>query len=619
MKKLFLTAFLAALGLAAPAMAQVSANLGDLILGFRATGGQGQNVNLEVNLGSVAQFQGQAAGTTLLISRLSAADLAATYGAGWATRTDLFWGIIGTAGRISGGPGGSPVGTLWATNAEPVGGTQSVVWTPGSRGAHFNASSVIEAVLLGSPGSLNGVAATKNSATSAAVNATLPGSFGYQDTFQPGVSFAFFNPSIDNSVKANGSGFAVSDLYEVQTGAATSTYLGSFGLSADGNLTFSTSPSFFGGGSSTLPVITAPPVAQTVQPGANTTLSVTATGTGLTYQWLKDGVAIAGATSSTYTITSATAANAGNYSVTVTNAAKQSITSAGIPVVVGNGSNPGRLINLSVNTTIAAGESFSLGFVVGGVGTGGNKPLLMRAGGPSLTQFGLPAASVLADPSMVFYNGTTKISQNAGWAGDSTILQTAASVGAYAYAGSTSKDSAIYLSAVPLGNDSVVVRGGSATSAGTVIAELYDATPSSQFGSTTPRLVNVSVLKSVGQFITVGFVVGGSNNVRVLIRGIGPTVGSFGVAGAIADPKMSLFSGQTVIASNDDWGTPVGATAATAAQLNDAFSKVGAFVLPAGSKDSALLVSLAPGAYTAQVSASTGVTGVGLVEVYEVP
>ena len=223
MKKLFLTAFLAALGLAAPAMAQVSANLGDLILGFRATGGQGQNVNLEVNLGSVAQFQGQAAGTTLLISRLSAADLAATYGAGWATRTDLFWGIIGTAVRISGGPGGSPVGTLWATNAEPVGGTQSVAWTPGSRGAHFNASSVIEAVLLGSPGSLNGVAATTNSATAAAVNATLPGSFGYQDTFQPGVSFAFFNPSIDNSVKADGSGFAVSDLYEVQTGAAAST------------------------------------------------------------------------------------------------------------------------------------------------------------------------------------------------------------------------------------------------------------------------------------------------------------------------------------------------------------------------------------------------------------
>ena len=70
MKKFFLTAFLAALGLATPAMAQVSANLGDLILGFRATGGQGQNVNLEVNLGSVAQFQGQAAGTTLLISRL---------------------------------------------------------------------------------------------------------------------------------------------------------------------------------------------------------------------------------------------------------------------------------------------------------------------------------------------------------------------------------------------------------------------------------------------------------------------------------------------------------------------------------------------------------------------
>ena len=619
MKKFLLTAFLAALGLALPATAQVQASLGDLVLGFRATGGTGQNVNLEVNLGSVSQFQGQAAGTTLLISRLAAADLAATYGANWATRTDLFWGIVGTAGRISAGPNGSPVATLWATNAETTVGTQSSAWTPGSRGAQFNASSQIEALLLGAPGSLNGATSITNSPSSAAINATLAGSYTYQDTIQSGVSFGFFNPTINNSVKANASGYAVSDLYELRVDTSAATYLGSLGLKADGTLTFSTTPSFFTGASGS-PVITAQPAAQAVAVGANATFTVAATGSGtLTYQWLKDGVAIAGATSSTLTVSSVTSANAGNYSVKVTNATG-SITSTGIALTVGSVPNPGRLINLSVLTAIAGtGDTFTFGFVVGGNGTSGNKPMLMRAAGPSLAQFGV--GGVLSDPTMEFYNGSTKISQNDDWAGDTSVFSTSAAVGAFPYTGATSKDSAIYVSAIPLGNDSVKVSGVGAA-AGAVIAELYDATPTAQFGSTTPRLINVSVLQSIGPSITVGFVIGGSTSVKVLVRAVGPTVGAapFNVGGAIADPKLTLIAaGGANLGSNDDWGTPVGAGAATAAQLSAAFTAVGAFNLPAGSKDAAMLVTLSPGNYTAQVTASTGATGVGLVEVYEAP
>ena len=619
MKKLFLTALLAALGAVATARAQVSANMNDLVLGFRATGGQGQNVNLEVNLGSVSQFQNLAAGTTLLISRLSPADLAAVYGANWATRTDLTWGVIGTAGRISGGPNGAPIATLWATNAEEPDGTQSPPWIPGSRDAQFNASSQIEALVLASPGSLNGASATANSSTSSAVNATLAGSYTYQDTFQVGTSFSFFNPTIDNGVKPVSGSYAVSDFYELRAGASASTYLGSFGLSTSGTLTFSTSPSFFTG-STGAPTITAQPSAQAVAVGGNATFTVAATGSGtLSYQWLKDNVAISGATTNTLTLSGVTSANAGNYSVKVTNAAG-SITSTGFALTVGTLPNPGRLINLSVLTAIAAGDNFTFGFVIGGGGTSGNKPLLMRAAGPSLSQFGV--TGTLADPIMQFFNGTTLASQNAGWAGDSSILSTAASVGAFPYSSATSKDSAIYLSAVPSGNNSVVVKGGTATSAGAVIAELYDATPNSQFGSTTPRLVNVSILKNVGPSITVGFVIGGSTNKNVLVRAVGPTLAAapFNVGGTIADPKMTLIAaGGATVATNDDWGTPVGTGAATASQLSAAFTAVGAFALPTGSKDAALLVNLAPGNYTVQVTASTGATGVGLVEVYEAP
>ena len=624
MKNFFLSATLAAIGLALPALAQVQATTGDLILGFRATSGTGQNVNLEVNLGSVSQFQGQAAGTTLSISRLSAADLAATYGAAWASRTDLYWGIVGTAGRAAAGPGGAPVATLWATNAETTVGTQSIAWTPGSRDAHFNASATIEGLIFGAPGSLNG--ATSRSSSSATVNAGISGSYASQDgplnplTAQFTTSFGFFNPTINNTVKADSSGYAVSDLYEVRTNASASTYLGSFGLKADGTLTFSTSPTFFSAAAAGAPVIATQPVAQSVANGATVIFTVGATGSGtLSYQWLKDGAAIAGANSSTLTVSSVTSANAGNYSVKVTNATG-SITSTGIALTVGSVPNPGRLINLSVLTSIAgAGDNFTFGFVVGGAGTSGNKPMLMRAAGPSLAQLGV--GGVLSDPTMEFYNGANKISQNDDWAGDTSVLSTSAAVGAFPFTGATSKDSAIYVSAIPLGNDSVKVSGVGAA-AGAVIAELYDATPSAQFVTTTPRLVNVSVLKSIGSSITVGFVIGGSTSVNVLVRAVGPTVGAapFNVGGAIADPKLTLIAaGGATLGSNDDWGTPAGTGAATAAQLSAAFTAVGAFNLPAGSKDAALLVKLSPGSYTAQVTASTGTTGVGLVEVYEAP
>ncbi len=611
MKKFIPTSLLAAV-LVVPAVAQVQANLNDLILGFRATGGQGQNVNLEVNLGSASQFTNQPAGTTLLISRLSSADLAAVYGSNWNTRTDLVWGVIGTSGRVgSGGLNGQPPATLWATKAREDAATAPLPFAPGSRNGQTNASSGIEALIFGGPGSLDGAAATSHSSSAATINGTLAGSYTVQDTFQPGVSFGFFNPSINNSAKVSGSSYAVSDLFELQPGATAATYLGSFGLAAGGTLTFSTSAAFFSG-TSGAPTITAQPEAQAVAVGANVTFKVTATGSGtLSYEWLKDGAGIAGATTATLTLNSVSSANAGNYSVRVSNLSG-AITSTGFALTVGAVPNPGRLVNLSVLTAVAAGDNFTFGFVVGGAGTSGNKPLLMRAAGPSLTQLGV--TGVLSDPMMEFYNDATKVSENNDWAGDAAVLSTVAAVGAFPYSATTSKDAAIYLSSVPSGNLSVRVSGAG-NAAGTVIAELYDATPGSQFVATTPRLVNVSVLKNIGTGITVGFVVGGSTSVKVLVRAVGPTLGAapFNIGGVVADPKLTLFGeGGTPLAANDDW--------AGAADLNTAFSQVGAFLLAgATTKDAALLQTLAPGAYTVQVAPSSGGTGTALVEVYEVP
>ena len=105
---------------------------------------------------------------------------------------------------------------------------------------------------------------------------------------------------------------------------------------------------------------------------------------------------------------------------------------------------------------------------------------------------------------------------------------------------------------------------------------------------------------------------------RVLIRGVGPTLADFGVAGTLADPQLALVNNlSAVIATNDNWGTPIGTAAADAAQIYAAATAVGAFALTPGSKDATLLLNLAPGAYTVQVSGPA--TGTALVEVYEVP
>jgi len=124
------------------------------------------------------------------------------------------------------------------------------------------------------------------------------------------------------------------------------------------------------------------------------------------------------------------------------------------------------------------------------------------------------------------------------------------------------------------------------------------------------------VLKQIdaGEILTVGFVIGGTTAKQVLVRAIGPTLAAapFSVGGAMADPKVSLFSGQTVINANDNWGG--------GSLLSATGSAVGAFAISnAASRDASLLATLAPGSYTVQVSGANSASGLTLVEVYEVP
>ena len=132
------------------------------------------------------------------------------------------------------------------------------------------------------------------------------------------------------------------------------------------------------------------------------------------------------------------------------------------------------------------------------------------------------------------------------------------------------------------------------------------------------RFANISTRAFVGKGSNVaiaGFVISGSAGTKqVLLRAIGPTLSQFSVVGALAQPVLTLFdSSGTLIATNTGWSTN-----ANASQISAVFIAVGAFALPDDSADSALLLSLAPGSYTAEVSGLNGTSGTALIEVYEV-
>jgi hypothetical protein len=364
----------------------------------------------------------------------------------------------------------------------------------------------------------------------------------------------------------------------------------------------------------TAPVFTLQPIAQTIVSGSSVVFRAAATDA-TSVRWQHDGVDVSGATSSMLVIRGATSADAGGYTMIATNSGG-STTSNRAALSFAATTNSGRLINLSILTAITpSSPDFIVGTVVGGGGTIGNKAVLVRAGGPSLAQFQVDPA--LADPRLDLKTGQTILASNDDWGTGGVDLLSAVfnQVGAFAFNGPTSKDAAVYAPSLQQRDYTVLVSGvGSAT--GGVIAELYDATPSSSYGATTPRLINVSVNKPIdaGATLTAGFVVGGDTARTVLIRVVGPGLRQFGLTDNMPDPQLVLnnITNGTVVAANDNWGGDP--------QLSTVGTSVAAFsILDPTSRDAMLLITLPPANYTVQASDVAGVGGRAIVEVYEVP
>lgn len=268
-----------------------------------------------------------------------------------------------------------------------------------------------------------------------------------------------------------------------------------------------------------------------------------------------------------------------------------------------------RFVNLSVRSVSSlGGGELIMGFVVSGPST---TQLLLRGTGPALIPFGV--ATPVPNPILaLFAEDQSVLQQNDDW-GSATLSPEIsaffATLGAFPLPDGA-LDSAL-LTTLPTGNYTAQVIDAGGTT-GVALGEAYVA--SADAGT---RLVNVSGRAWVGldvDKLIAGFTIQGPGPKTVLVRAVGPGLDTFGVPGTLQNPVLKIFhpGGDTPLWTNDDWGN-----LAYADEVEAKSQELHAFPLTRGSKDAVLLLTLAPGLYTAEVTGSANETGVALVEVYE--
>lgn len=268
--------------------------------------------------------------------------------------------------------------------------------------------------------------------------------------------------------------------------------------------------------------------------------------------------------------------------------------------------SPANLVNISTRSFAGADSSTQIaGFIIGGSAP---RKVLIRAGGPHLTQFGVDG--VLADPVLTLVAaGGVQLAQNDDWSTDAAAVTAAtAKVGTVPFPAG-SKDAAIVTTLAPGAYTALVTGKGNAT--GNALVEVFDADDGS-----ASKLTNISTRSFVGTGSSVqigGFILRGSGSRKVLIRAGGPYLTQFGVANVLADPVLTVFKGNTQIGQNDDWGS-------NSTEVTTATQALGAVGYASGSKDAAIVLTLDPeNSYTAQVAGKNGATGNALIEVFQLP
>ena len=253
------------------------------------------------------------------------------------------------------------------------------------------------------------------------------------------------------------------------------------------------------------------------------------------------------------------------------------------------------LVNLSTRAFIGRGEEV----MIGGFIIQGSQPatVILRAIGNSLAARGVTGAN--EDPTLELRSGSgTVLQYDDDWVGSPN----AETIASYGLDPTNSRESAVIATLQP-GNYTAVIRGWE-DATGVGLVELYD------LHTTNGRAGNISTRGRVGtgnNVMVAGFIVGGGESKRVVLRGLGLSLKDAGVANALNDPMLDLRDGNgNVVRANDDWESDPESNEVRNAGL-----------APRHGTESALHVTLTGGSYTAIMSGFDNQTGIGLVEVYD--
>lgn len=353
------------------------------------------------------------------------------------------------------------------------------------------------------------------------------------------------------------------------------------------------------------PYVDSSPGDQSVNIGETIALRVDVADLGdVGYQWLKDGVEIAGATEPILELPAVDRTDAGTYSVRITIGETAQLTSNAYFSVSSPSIGDGNLLNISTRGLVGSGESIMIGgFVIAGTGP---RTVAITAKGPSLAQYGIN--NTISDPQISLYKGQELIGSNDALSELDPVERDAIILAGIAP--TDPSESAMAVSLDP-GAYTVQVRNNGG-SEGVGLIEVFDwDILSGNTDVTTSRLLNISTRGIVGSGESVmigGFVIDGTEAKTVAITAKGPSLAQYGISNPISDPSISLMRGQDLIAQNDD-------VVALPTQNRDILAQGG--VLPGDLYESALLIALEPGAYTVVLKNDGPTAGVGIVEVYD--